>query len=102
MSATGKRLRHRPRGSIVAVIDVGTTKVVCFIARVEEAGELRIIGVGHQSSLGLKAGAIVDMASATTAIGHAVNAAEQMCGETIHEVLVNLPAGHIESHGITI
>ena len=97
-----KTLRHRPRGSIVAAVDVGTTKVVCLVARVEEDNELRIIGVGHQSSLGLKAGAIVDMASATTAIGHAVNSAEQMCGETIQEALVNLSAGHVESHGVTI
>ena len=97
-----RRIRHRPRGSLVSVVDVGTTKIVCFIARVEEGDELRIIGVGHQSSLGLKAGTIVDMASATTAIGSAVNAAEQMCGETIREVLVNLSAGHVESHGATI
>jgi cell division protein FtsA len=103
MSTTASnRLRHRPRGSIIAVVDVGSTKVVCFIARVEDGNELRIIGVGHQSSLGLKAGAIVDMAAATAAIGAAVNAAEQMCGETIREVLVNLSAGHIESHGVTI
>jgi cell division protein FtsA len=101
MTAT-RRLRHRPRGSIVAAIDVGTTKVVCFIARVDEGDQLRIIGVGHQSSLGLRGGTIVDMASATTAIGHAVNAAEQMAGETIREVMVNLSAGHIESRGITI
>ncbi len=99
---SAKRMRHRPRGSIVAAVDVGTTKVVCFIARVEEGDELRIIGIGHQSSLGLKGGTIVDMVGATTAIGRAVNAAEQMCGETIREVLVNLSAGHIESHGVTI
>jgi cell division protein FtsA len=97
-----RRLRHRPRGSIVAAVDVGSTKVVCFIARVEDNDELRIIGVGHQSSAGLKAGTIVDMASATQAIGSAVNAAEQMCGETIRDVLVNLSAGHIESHEVTI
>ena len=73
-----RRIRHRPRGSLVSVVDVGTTKIVCFIARVEDGDELRIVGVGHQHSLGLKAGTIVDMASATNAIGQAVNAAEQM------------------------
>jgi cell division protein FtsA len=103
MAITGsRRIRHRPRGSIVAIVDIGTTKVVCFIARVEDGDELRIIGVGHQSSLGLKSGTIVDMAAATMAIGQAVNTAEQMCGETINEVLVSLSASHIESHGITI
>jgi len=103
MAITGsRRIRHRPRGSIVAVVDLGSTKIVCFIARVEEGDELRIIGVGHQSSLGLKSGTIVDMSAATIAIGNAVNAAEQMCGETIREILVNLSASHIESHGVTI
>ncbi len=97
-----RRIRHRPRGSVIAVVDVGTTKIVCFIARVDEGDALRIIGVGHQSSVGLKSGTIVDMASAATAIGNAVNAAEQMCGETIREVLVNLSAGHAESHAVTI
>ena len=97
-----KRIRHRPRGSLVGVLDIGTTKVACFIARVEDGDELRIVGVGHQSSLGLKSGTIVDMHACTNAIGQAVNAAEQMCGETIQEVLVNLAATHIESHGVTI
>jgi cell division protein FtsA len=97
-----RRVRHRPRGSIVAVVDVGTTKVVCFLARVEDADELRIIGVGHQSSLGLKGGTIVDMKAATMAIGRAVNAAEEMCGEQIQDVLVSLSSSHIESHGVTI
>jgi cell division protein FtsA len=103
MSMTGnRRIRHRPRGSVLAVLDVGTTKIACFIARVDEGDALRIIGVGHQSSIGLRAGTIVDMQSAAGAIGQAVNAAEQMCGETIREVLVNLSAGHVESHGVTI
>jgi cell division protein FtsA len=98
----GRRDRHRARGSLVAVVDVGSTKVVCLIARVEDGDELRVIGVGHQSSLGLRAGTIVDMAGATSAIGHAVNAAEQMCGETIQEIMVNLSAGHVHSHRVTI
>jgi cell division protein FtsA len=103
MAVNGARhLRHRPRGSIVAAIDVGTTKVVCFIARVEEDDELRIIGVGHQSSLGLKGGAIVDMNAATMAIAQAVHAAEQMSGETLRDVLVSLSASHIESHPVNI
>ena len=42
MAMTGtRRIRHRPRGSLVSVVDVGTTKIVCFIARVEDGDELR-------------------------------------------------------------
>jgi cell division protein FtsA len=83
------RSASRPRGSLIAAIDIGTTKIVCFIAR-REAGGPRIIGIGHQVSRGIKAGQIVDLGAAATSMLNAVHAAEQMAGETIRQVVVNL------------
>jgi len=97
-----KRLKSKPRGELVAALDVGTSKVVCFIARIDEAGEPRIAGIGHQVSHGLRAGAIVDMEAAESAIAHAVHAAEQMAGETIREVIVNLSGGHPASQMLKV
>ena len=37
----------RPRGSLVAAIDIGTTKVCCFIARRGEDGRPRVVGIGE-------------------------------------------------------
>src|SRR3546814_6816209 len=48
----------------------------------------------HQVSRGVRAGTISDMDAAEQAIGYAVNSAEQMAGEQIREVVVNLAGGH--------
>jgi cell division protein FtsA len=79
-------------GLPVAAIDVGTTKVCCFIAR-PDGDRPRIIGIGHQISRGVKNGTIVDIDAASHSIATAVNAAEQMAGEQIEEVVVNLSGG---------
>jgi cell division protein FtsA len=81
------------RGGIVAALDVGTSKVCCLIARVDEAGVPKVIGIGHHMSGGVRAGTIVDMDEAEIAIGAAVQSAEQMAEETIRSVLVNLSGG---------
>lgn len=83
---------ERPRGSLVAALDIGSSKLCCFIARVEEEGA-RIIGIGHQVSRGLRNGQIVDIDAASQAILNAVHTAEQMAEQTISEVVVNISGG---------
>lgn len=96
-----KRLTKPRTGTIVA-LDIGTSKVCCLIARVdrpaiESSGNVvaqpRIVGTGLQVSAGLKNGVIVDVDVAETAIRKAVFAAEQMAGDTIRSVTVNLNGG---------
>jgi cell division protein FtsA len=86
-----KKLAARPRGTI-GVVDIGTTKVCCFIAR-NNGGEPQIIGIGHQVSRGVKSGVVVDIEAASHSILAAVHAAEQMAGETLSEIVVNLSGG---------
>ncbi len=99
---SAKKIKTKPRGSLITALDVGSTKVCCFIARVEDHDSLQVIGIGHQVSHGVKAGTIVDMEAAATAIGNAVNSAEQMAGETVREVVANLSAAHAASHKLDI
>jgi cell division protein FtsA len=82
----------RRGGPLIAAIDIGTTKVVCFIARRDPAGP-KIIGIGHQLSRGVRNGLIVDLDAAATSMLNAVHAAEQMAGETITQVVVSLSNG---------
>lgn len=96
----GKKPKRLVRGGTIAALDVGSTKVCCFIARVDEQEQIRIVGVGHQLAAGIRAGAIVDMEAAETSIGAAVHAAEQMAEETIHEVVVNISGGYPVSHTV--
>lgn len=96
-----KRPRRLPRGGIIAALDVGSTKVCCLAARVQERGQLKVVGYGHHLSAGVRAGTIFDMDAAETSIGAAVHAAEQMAGETVREVIVNLSGGHPASHRLS-
>lgn len=93
-----KKPKKPTRGGMIAALDVGSTKVCCIIARVEDAGNIRVLGVGHQLASGVRAGAIVDMEGAETSIGAAVHAAEQLAGETVRDVVVNVSGGYPVSH----
>jgi len=86
-----KKLSARPR-STVGIIDIGTSKVCCFIAR-RIGNEPHIIGIGHQVSRGVRNGVIVDIEAASHAILNAIHAAEQMAGETLGEIVANLSGG---------
>ncbi|SLN37352.1 cell division protein FtsA [Oceanibacterium hippocampi] len=89
------------RNGPLAALDIGTTKVCCFVAR-QDAGALRVTGIGHQVSHGLRAGAITDMEAAEESIRAAVDAAERMAGETIREVVVSLSGGQPVSHTVGV
>jgi cell division protein FtsA len=82
----------RPRGSLIGALDIGTTKICCFVAQVED-DKPRVLGIGHQISRGVRNGAIVDLETAGTSIRNAVHSAEEMADETIQRVVVNLSGG---------
>ncbi len=95
------------RGGMVAALDIGSSKISCLIAEVTQARprqiesgageELRLRGVGHQLSRGVRGGAVIDVDAAERAIRLAVDAAERMAGQTISEVHVNVSGGRPQS-----
>ena len=92
--------KQKPKGSLLAALDIGTSKIACFIGRVvDEEGNFEVLGVGHQASQGVKSGTIVDLDLAEGAIRRTVHAAEHMAadvmkGYPLREVVVNLPGVH--------
>ena len=90
------------RSGLIAALDVGTTKVCCFIARAQDDGSLRVQGIGHQVSRGMRNGAVVDMEEAETAVRATVDAAEQMAQERIRQVVVNLSGGQPHSSSVRV
>ncbi len=93
--------------ALLSVLDVGTSKIVCLIARLDpmETSETlrgrthrcRVLGIGHQRSAGMKGGVIVDLEEAEGAIRRAVDAAERMAGVQVESVIVNVTGGRISS-----
>ena len=81
------------RNGLIGALDVGSTKVCCFLARVQDDGNPRIVGIGHQVARGMRAGAVVDLEELEHSIRAAVDAAEDMAGERVRAVVVNLSGG---------
>jgi len=93
-------LSGKPRaaqGDVFAALDIGTSKVACFIAHLDEMGQPHVIGIGHHLSEGVRAGLVSDMEAVRRAVSLAVEAAEQMSGENIERVVVNIAAPQLLS-----
>jgi cell division protein FtsA len=90
----------KSRRNVIAALDVGTTKVCCFVAKIER--DLRVIGFGHHASKGIRGGTIVDMEGAEASIATAVQAAEQMAGETVKSAFVNVSGGLLGSDTLQV
>ena len=86
----------------IAVLDIGTSKVACMIAQPDEHSGMRIIGMGHQLSSGIKSGVITDIHEAETSIVAAVHAAEQMAGVTIEDVVVTINGTPLKSRNVAV
>ncbi len=100
-----KLIRHRfskTNETIVAGLDIGTSKVCCSVARIESSGELTVLGYGFYGSRGLRGGMIVDMEALQEAVAHAVHGAEEMAGETLHEVYVSVSAALCHSKAVRV
>jgi cell division protein FtsA len=103
------RLKQLPprKTAILSVLDVGASKIVCLIARLSpmtasdslrgRTHRCKVLGIGHQRSRGVKAGAIVDLDAAETAIRLAIDAAERMAGVEVEGVIVNMSGGRLAS-----
>jgi cell division protein FtsA len=88
---------------IVVGIDIGTTKVCTLVARVENDGRVRVLGVGVEPSQGVRKGTVVDINAATRAIAHSIDKAERSSGLEITSALVSLAGSHVasmNSHGV--
>lgn len=90
------------KNGTIAALDIGSSKVACFIANIESSGKIKIAGIGHQISQGIKAGIIIDVKQAENSILSAVHAAEKMAGETIDQVIINVSGSSLSSHIINV
>jgi cell division protein FtsA len=80
-----------PRSSTLAALDIGASKITCFIGSVGQGpGPVRVSGVGTQAARGVRNGAIVDLDAAERAVRAAVGQAERMAETTVSEVVVSV------------
>jgi cell division protein FtsA len=95
------------RSALVAALDVGSSKVVCLIARLRphapqqvltrRSHAVEVVGFGHTGARGMKAGGVVNLAQAEEAIRQAVDSAERMASVEIESVVLSISAGRLAS-----
>src|SRR5690554_3792032 len=107
--AMTSRLRPVQPGktTLVAVLDIGSTKVCCVIARLTPRPEgktlkgrthqAQVIGFGYGPSAGVKSGVVTDIEKAEQTIRSVVGMAERSAGLTLETVIVNVTAGRLGS-----
>ncbi|MEM9715490.1 MAG: cell division protein FtsA [Pseudomonadota bacterium] len=110
-----KRRAALQRG-VVAVLDIGTSKIVCMIIKFdpsvqEDAADganviarhnrFRVIGVATTRSRGIKYGEITAMAETERAVRTAVQAAQKMAGVVADHAFVCFSGGDPRSYGLS-
>jgi len=112
MSWVGHRTGSASKQSgIITVLDVGSSKVCCIVAKLKpreptqilrtRTHEIQVIGIGHQKSLGVKSGVVVDLDKAEQSVRLAVDSAERMAGLTVDSLIVGLSAGRLKSQSFS-
>ena len=83
-------------GKIVVGVDIGTSKIVTIITRVDEES-VNVLGVSEVASRGVKKGQIVDIKEAVDSINNSLDGAERMAGYSVSHIVASIGGSHIES-----
>ncbi|MBV9994161.1 MAG: cell division protein FtsA [Caulobacteraceae bacterium] len=98
-------LKGLGRPAVTAAVDLGASKVACFIMKPEgvRSGDRTIAaaGVGYVQSRGVRAGAVVDVDEAAHAVAQAVERAEGHAGVSVSGVTVAVSGAGLASQRLS-
>jgi cell division protein FtsA len=88
--------------TLVAALDVGSSKVCALIAEPGPDGRLKILGTGQRESRGVKRGFIADMEKSEIAIRESMEQAERIAGTQVDQVFIGFSAGGMVSDMVDV
>ena len=86
--------------SVVVGLDIGTTKIACFVGVKNDHGKIEIISVGKTKSLGVKKGVVFNIAETIKSIERAIEDTQGNVKDgnlVIKNVVVGIAGQHIRS-----
>ena len=84
--------------NIIVGLDIGTTKIACFVGQRDEASKkVRILGYGKTPSVGVEHGVVLNILTTAESIKRAVGQAADQANVDIEEVYVGIAGQHIKS-----
>ncbi|MBR1549397.1 MAG: cell division protein FtsA [Bacteroidales bacterium] len=82
---------------IIVGLDIGTTKIACFVGMRGESGKVKILGFGKTDSKGVEHGVVKSVTETADSIRRAVAEAADQADVDIDEVYVGIAGQHIKS-----
>jgi cell division protein FtsA len=83
--------------SIIAAIDIGTTKIVTIVGALNENNKLQILGISKMPSKGVKRGVVLNIEETVESITKTVEEAQNQSGILFSDVFVGIAGQHIRS-----
>lgn len=85
------------QNDIIVGLDIGTTKIACFIGRRADGDKVKIVGFGKTDSKGVERGVVRNIKDTSKSIMKAVQTASEQAGLEVTEVYVGIAGQHIKS-----
>ncbi|MCB8995006.1 MAG: cell division protein FtsA [Bacteroidales bacterium] len=85
------------KDQLVAAIDIGTTKIVALVGRINENNRLEVLGMSKTASKGVKRGVVLNIEETVNAIESTVTEAQKISGIKFRDVFVGIAGQHIKS-----
>ncbi|HYW96633.1 MAG TPA: cell division protein FtsA [Bacteroidales bacterium] len=85
------------KDQIVAAIDIGTTKIVTIVGRINENQRLEVLGMSRTASKGVKRGVVLNIEETVNAIESTVADARTISGVRFNDIFVGIAGQHIKS-----
>ena len=83
--------------STIAGIDIGSHKICTLIGEALPGGGVRVLGIGHAPSVGIRRSEVVHVDDAAGAIAASIERAERVAGVSVRRAVVGITGTHIES-----
>lgn len=90
----------KPKRNVFAVLDIGTTKIVCLIVKVNSNSSYKVTGIGYKIAEGISGGSITNVKHAGYSISSTISLAEQVSEETIDQIYVSVAGCNISSFNV--
>lgn len=95
--------QRRPhRNAPFGLLDIGSSKLCCYIVRSRGEDGFQLLGRGYQAAEGFRAGEVTDAEAAEASILAVVGEAEEAASETLREIAVTWSGGRPAAGLVTI
>src|SRR5438034_4860027 len=85
------------KNHILVGLEIGTSKICVVVGEAKTDGSIKVLGVGHVPSRGVRKGEIVDFETASKCVHDALVEAEEKSDVMIRSVYVGISGSHIAS-----